>query len=85
MHVSERKYFGEYDELIGSRIPELIRGFDFTDTKGEFEYLTKASAIYSSNIEGNSINLGINYYELDYNRCLDFLSMLPKCLKYLSQ
>ena len=63
MRVSERKYFGEYDELIGSRIPELIRGFDFSDTQGGFEYLTKASAIYSSNIEGNSINLNsfMNY------------------------
>ncbi|MCW5208527.1 hypothetical protein VU11_07795, partial [Desulfobulbus sp. US2] len=27
-----------------------------------------------------TIHLGINFYELDYNKCLDFLVMLPKCL-----
>ena len=28
-----------------------------------------------------NINLGVNYYELDYDRCLPFLEMLPKCLE----
>jgi Fic family protein len=27
------------------------------------------------------INLGVNFYELDYNRCTDFLLMLPGCLE----
>lgn len=27
------------------------------------------------------INLGVNYYELDYSRCLPFLLMLPKAMK----
>ena len=27
-----------------------------------------------------NINLGVNYYELDYSRCLPFLQMLPHCL-----
>ncbi len=29
----------------------------------------------------NHINLGVNYYELDYNECMPFLLMLPKSLK----
>ncbi|MCB0297093.1 MAG: Fic family protein [Calditrichaeota bacterium] len=28
-----------------------------------------------------TINLGVNFYELDYDRCLPFLEMLPQCLK----
>ena len=29
----------------------------------------------------NNINLGVNFYELDYNECLPFLVMLPGCLR----
>jgi len=28
----------------------------------------------------NNINLGVNFYELDYNKCLPFLVMLVGCL-----
>ncbi|HPM03413.1 MAG TPA: Fic family protein, partial [Candidatus Cloacimonadota bacterium] len=28
-----------------------------------------------------TINLGVNYYDLNYDRCLGFLEMLPNCLK----
>lgn len=63
MNILERKYFTEYLDSIGKKIPELINNFDFSENKGEFEYLTKASAVYSSNIEGNSIDLNsfMNY------------------------
>jgi Fic family protein len=29
----------------------------------------------------SSINLGVNYYELNYDKCMDFLKMLPNSLK----
>ncbi len=29
----------------------------------------------------NNINLGVNYYELNYDKCIPFLLMLPGCLK----
>ena len=29
----------------------------------------------------NAINLGVNFYELDYDKCMDFLRMLPNCLR----
>jgi Fic family protein len=63
MRITERKYLDTYKKLIGNEIPELIKNFDFSDNRGEFEYLTKASAVYSSNIEGNSIDLNsyMNY------------------------
>lgn len=63
MKITERKYLKEYSDKIGNQIPELINKFDFSETKNDFEYLTKASAVYSSNIEGNSIDLNsyMNY------------------------
>ncbi|MBN2485223.1 MAG: Fic family protein [Bacteroidales bacterium] len=63
MKVTERKYLEQYSKLIGNQILDLIKKFDFSDSKGGFEYLTKASAVYSSNIEGNSIDLNsyMNY------------------------
>ena len=63
MNVHDKKYFNQYSELIGNQIQELISNFDFTENKGSFDYLTKSSAVYSSNIEGNSIDLNsfMNY------------------------
>ena len=63
MEITDRRYFNHYVSLIGNRIPELIRGFDFSEAGGGFDFLTKASAVYSSNIEGNSIDLNsfMNY------------------------
>ncbi len=63
MNVTERKYLSQYSKIIGTKISNLIVNFDFSENKGGFDYLTKASAIYSSNIEGNSIDLNsfMNY------------------------
>jgi len=63
MKIADRKYFKEYAERNGNKIRDLIRNFDFSEEKNNFEYLTKASAVYSSNIEGNSIDLNsyMNY------------------------
>ncbi len=63
MSVTERKYLKAYEQLIGYEIPKLIMNFDFSENRGGFDYLTKSSAVYSSNIEGNSIDLNsfMNY------------------------
>jgi|WetSurMetagenome_2_1015567.scaffolds.fasta_scaffold33402_3 Fic family protein len=63
MKVTERKYLSQYSKSIGNQILHMIKKFDFSENKGGFDYLTKASAIYSSNIEGNSIDLNsyMNY------------------------
>ena len=63
MRISGRKYFDKYSNTIGNQIPSLIKSFDFSEAKGGFDYLTKASAVYSSNIEGNSVDLNsyMNY------------------------
>lgn len=67
MRITERKYFDIYNESIGNEIPDLIKGFDFSENSGGFEYLTKASAVYSSNIEGNSIDLN-SYMNYELNK-----------------
>ena len=45
----------QYPPSLGNQISILIEKFDFSEDKGGFDYLTKVSAVYSSNIEGNSI------------------------------
>ena len=63
MRVTDKKYYNEYINQIGKEIPNLIEQYDFTENSGNFSYLTKASAVYSSNIEGNTIDLNsfMNY------------------------
>jgi hypothetical protein len=63
MLILVEKYFNEYQKQIGYNLGDLIRDFDFSDRKSEFGYSTQASAVYSSNIEGNTIDLNsyMNY------------------------
>jgi Fic family protein len=63
MRVTDKKYLDKYIHSIGQEIPSLISNHDFLKDKGGFEYLTKSSAVFSSNIEGNSIDLNsfMNY------------------------
>ncbi len=67
MRITERKYLAAYRKSIGNDIPKLIKDFDFSENRGEFEYLTKSSAVYSSNIEGNSIDLN-SYMNYEMNK-----------------
>ena len=68
MRTTERKYLDVYLRSIGNSISDLIRNYDFSENKGGFDYLTKSSAVYSSNIEGNSIDLNSYMnYELNKN------------------
>lgn len=67
MNITERKYFDAYLKSTGSEIPTLIQNYDFSEDKGGFDYLTKSSAVYSSNIEGNSINLN-SYMNYELNK-----------------
>ncbi len=69
MRILERQYLDIYEKSIGNEISDLIVDFDFSENGGGFEYLTKSSAVYSSNIEGNSIDLNSYMnYELNKNK-----------------
>jgi Fic family protein len=50
-------------------------GRDFWKIPSE-EYYKKNQAKYYE-----TINLGVNFYELNYDKCIGFLKMLPNCLK----
>jgi Fic family protein len=67
MPLTQPKYLKPYKQLIGNQIPELIADFDFSEARGGFDYLTKASAVYSSNIEGNTIDLN-SYMNYELNK-----------------
>lgn len=69
MRITDRKYLASYIQTIGHEIPGLIQNYDFSEIQGKFDYLTKSSAVYSSNIEGNSIDLNtFMNYELNKDK-----------------
>lgn len=57
MRISEDKYFDAYHTLAGYQVDTLCESFDFTEKTTDMGYKIQASAVYSSNIEGNSIDL----------------------------
>ena len=63
MRITDNKYFKSYYDLIGYQIEKLIESYDFSNINTDLGYKTQASAVYSSNIEGNSIDLNsfMNY------------------------
>lgn len=67
MRINERKYLDAYIQTIGHEIPSLIKNFDCSENIGGFDFFTKASAVYSSNIEGNSIDLN-SYMNYELNK-----------------
>lgn len=67
MRITDRKYLDTYIQSIGHEIPQLIQKYDFSDNKGQFDYLTKSSAVFSSNIEGNSVDLN-SYMNYELNK-----------------
>lgn len=67
MRITDRTYLDTYSESIGREIPTLIKNFDFSENTGGFDFITMASAVYSSNIEGNSIDLN-SYMNYEMNK-----------------
>ena len=63
MKITDRQYFNQFYSLIGKDLNELVKRFDFGGQNRDLGYQTQASAVYSSNIEGNSIDLNsfMNY------------------------
>lgn len=63
MIISEEKYFTQYEKEVGNHIISLINTFDFSEKNTNLGYKTQTSAVYSSNIEGNTIDVNsfMNY------------------------
>jgi Fic family protein len=50
-------------------------GLEFWRIPSEEYYKENQSEYY------DTINIGVNFYELNYNKCVSFLAMLPNCLR----
>lgn len=63
MKILDESYFDKYFKQVGNQLKELIQKQDFNEKKIEFGYATRASAVFSSNIEGNTVDLNsyMNY------------------------
>ena len=57
MDILEKKYFSRYRKKIGVNLIACFGSLEKNSSKIDLEYLTEASAVYSSNIEGNSMDL----------------------------
>jgi len=55
MNLTDRPCFGAYEKEIAGELAGLIAGFQSQEL--DLGYNLKASSVYSSNIEGNSLNL----------------------------
>jgi len=57
MRVTDDKYFNDYQKAIEIDLSELFYSIDFSNEKIDLGYRIKASAVFSSNIEGNPVDL----------------------------
>ena len=57
MRIIDTKYFEEYKAVIGKDIKKLVENYEFKESSIDLKYRIKTSAVYSSNIEGNSIDI----------------------------
>ena len=57
MNILEKEYFDQYQEKIGVDLAIRFDNLKKDSSKIDLEYLTEASAVYSSNIEGNPMDL----------------------------
>lgn len=57
MRVTDKKYFNQYKEVLDFDLGATFSSINFDDEKIDLGYRMQASAVFSSNIEGNSIDL----------------------------
>ena len=84
MKVTERKYLNRYSKLIGYQISDLIEKWFISEKLGQDFWKIPSEEYYKTNQQKYyaTINIGVNFYELNYDNCIGFLEMLPNCLKY---
>lgn len=56
MCITETKYLADYKKLIQSELERWFSEYEFASMAVDLDYRNKASAVYSSNIEGNSVD-----------------------------
>lgn len=65
------------------RVARLLEKWFLSKHIGEIVWKMSSEEYYWNNRPTyyENINLGVNYYELDYSKCLPFLLMLPKAME----
>ena len=57
MRITDTRHFNQFRKTLGFELESVFNEFDFSDEKVDVGYRIRASAVFSSNIEGNSIDL----------------------------
>jgi len=57
MILIEKPFFSEYEPLLPIKIDEIVKSFDLKSKEFDLGYRIQASAVFSSNIEGNTLDL----------------------------
>ena len=57
MKVTDKRYFDQYKLNLGADFNRLVQKFGLDERGYDLNYQTQVSAVYSSNIEGNTIDL----------------------------
>jgi Fic family protein len=65
------------------RTARLLEKWFITEKLGRQFWKIPSEEYYKNNQQKyyETINIGVNFYELNYGKCLNFLVMLPNCLK----
>jgi Fic family protein len=90
---SETIYFASLIHLIiahihpfrdgNGRAARLLEKWFLTKKLGDDFWKLSSEKYYKDHQQDyyNNINLGVNYYELNYDKCMPFLLMLPKSME----
>jgi Fic family protein len=57
MRITDKTYFNDYQNQLGFDLESMFNSMDFDSKKVDLGYRIQASAVFSLNIEGNSIDL----------------------------
>jgi len=65
------------------RVARLLEKWFLAEKLGKQFWLIPSERYYKEKQSDyyNAINIGVNYYTLDYDKCINFLVMLPCCLR----
>ena len=92
LNIKEVFYFASMLHLIvahihpfqdgNGRVARILEKWFLALKLEDKAWLIQSEKYYKENIKAyyQNINLGVNFYELDYSRCLPFLLMLPEAL-----
>ncbi len=92
LNIKEAFYFASMLHLIfahihpfqdgNGRVARVLEKWFLASKLGGKTWLIQSEKYYKENIKEyyRNINLGVNFYELDYDKCLPFLLMLPEAI-----